>query len=199
MKSRRRVNSTVRRLNYSMTLTLPPRCFRLVVVTLLVCWMSSCEHEDIRPQTKALIPQGYVGWVRVEYGVPGTAPLERYYRLPPPMLRQREVIPPSGLLQTSTRFGQGGLNTTFYYLGDSSTPVPDSSITCLVTFHSVRFADSTSADREFVTYFVAGDGARADACLALEKYKSGVDYPPFSMNSLVDLPTPGNINANVAR
>ncbi len=170
-------------------------CF--IGCVLFACSLSSCGHAEIRPETNVLIPQGYVGWVRIEYGVAGAPPLERYYRLPPPMLRQQEIIPPSGLLQTSTRFGQGTLKNTYFYSGDTVNPIPKSSITCFVTHHSVRFADQ-AYQREFVTFFVAGDNAKADACAALEKFKSASGSSHFSMKTFADLPMPGNINAKVA-
>ena len=73
-----------------------------------------------RHATRYLIPSGYVGWVRVEYGVGG-----------PPLERSKGTyicrVPPSGVVMTSSPMEDGWASDEyFYYLPDGSlTKLPD--------------------------------------------------------------------------
>ena len=59
-------------------------------------WMASSSNTSTRRPSRFLIPDGYTGWVRVEFEVPGAASL--------PIESGQYVIkiPPNGILQTSS-------------------------------------------------------------------------------------------------
>lgn len=80
----------------------------------LSAWLTFGVHKSRRPSSRFLIPDGYVGWVRVEFEVPGapSAPAENgqyVFR-----------IPPDGMLRTSSpeRYGWG--KDEYYYVSGSS-------------------------------------------------------------------------------
>lgn len=67
-----------------------------------------------------LIPEGYTGWVRVEFEIPGA----------PPLLTQSGhtliKIPPAGTLKTSTPEQSGSVNDEYAsYSNDIVRPLPD--------------------------------------------------------------------------
>src|SRR5215831_5806252 len=71
-----------------------------------------------RPPSHFLIPSGYVGWVRIEYGVSGAPPLPREgkYRL----LRLEK----DGTLKTSSDLPEGwGRDQFFYDSGSTRQPL----------------------------------------------------------------------------
>ncbi len=59
-------------------------------------WMASGSSNSTRRPSRFLIPDGYTGWVRVEFEVPGAGPL--------PIEGGQYVIkiPPNGILRTSS-------------------------------------------------------------------------------------------------
>ncbi len=67
-----------------------------------------------------MIPEGYVGWVKVEFGVPGAPPLPRE-------AGQYVVhVPPSGVVKTSTQEESGQTTDSFYYYSNAgSRALPD--------------------------------------------------------------------------
>ena len=88
----------------------------LAAVALLV---GSCGplYKPDRPPEKLLLPDGFVGWTRLDYGVDGASPL----------LRDGEYVvvryPASGHLVTSSVLtGTYGLSTVYYYSGDLVVP-----------------------------------------------------------------------------
>ncbi|MFZ3265324.1 MAG: hypothetical protein WA172_15070 [Terriglobales bacterium] len=86
--------------------------FAGLVVVGLSAWVTFAVHTSRRPSSKFLIPDGYVGWVRVEFQV-ANAPAV-------PVERDQYIfrIPPTGILKTSSpeKFGYG--KDEYYY--DSS-------------------------------------------------------------------------------
>jgi hypothetical protein len=71
----------------------------------------SCLEKQRRP-SRFLIPEGYVGWVRVDYGVNGAPALEVASR------RYVVKIPPRGHVQTSTEIEYGWGKDQYYYYSD---------------------------------------------------------------------------------
>src|SRR5689334_9818551 len=123
-------------------------------LTLLLLFLSGCSDGNHRHNTKIYVPEGYVGWIRVEYGVAGAAPLPTEWRLPPPMLWSREVIPGSGLLQTSTKLDRTVGGEFYFYDGDKVTPAPEKSALCEITsLHNFQFKDPNEK-REFISYLI---------------------------------------------
>jgi hypothetical protein len=84
---------------------------KTVVLLLLVTFLWGCgprRHGEVH-----LIPEGYVGTVRVDYGVQGAAPL--------PLEHGKYVVrvPATGHVVTSTPFEEGSGRDEFYYVADS--------------------------------------------------------------------------------
>jgi hypothetical protein len=76
-----------------------------------------------RPPDRILIPAGYTGWVRVDFGVESAPGLPR---------EQRRLLIPlqlNGTLKTSTRRPDGfGKDEYFYVSGDSRNPLSTSGV-----------------------------------------------------------------------
>lgn len=51
----------------------------------LVFFLAACGHSGARRPTNVYFPEGYIGWVRIEYGVPGKPALPEEWRLSAPM------------------------------------------------------------------------------------------------------------------
>ncbi len=82
-------------------------------------WMGLGAGHGRRPSSRYLIPDGYVGWVRVEYNVGGAPPL--------PMEGGRFIFRflPSAFLQTSSPEHFGWAKDEFFYYRDGSLrPLP---------------------------------------------------------------------------
>jgi hypothetical protein len=97
----------------------------ILLLFLLLCLASvnGCDEgpPGSRP-TKVYVPDGYVGWVKVEYNVP-SAP-----SLPKDVLGawQYQRIPETGLLRTSDQISSRGSATREYYYRSegSDRPIP---------------------------------------------------------------------------
>lgn len=76
-----------------------------------------------RPPDRILIPAGYTGWVRVDFGVAGAPPLPREQR------RLLIALHPDATLKTSTLRPEGlGKDEYFYQSGTSRTPLSTSGV-----------------------------------------------------------------------
>lgn len=73
----------------------------------------ACQEKQRRP-SRYLIPEGYVGWVRINFNVKGTPPIpieEGHYLF---------KFPPSGLIETSSDLEYGwAKDEYYYYCGDT--------------------------------------------------------------------------------
>ena len=83
--------------------------FAGILVVGFSAWVIAGMETSRRPSSKFLIPENYVGWVRVEFQVAGAPPL--------PVEQGQYVfrIPPTGILKTSSpeKFGYG--KDKYYY------------------------------------------------------------------------------------
>lgn len=87
--------------------------FSILLMLFLV--MSSClQNEPRRRPVKYLIPEGYVGWVKIDFGSPNAPvlPLEQDHFV--------ARIPPSGQLQTSSDIKYGWAKDEYYYYRDDT-------------------------------------------------------------------------------
>jgi hypothetical protein len=88
------------------------------VVAFAAFGVVSCQGKGRTPH-RYLIPDGYVGWVRVDFGVEGTSEIARsdsFY-----VFR----IPKSGLLRTSSKLNYGvASDEYYYYAGDTLRRLP---------------------------------------------------------------------------
>lgn len=91
----------------------------LTLLLALAVWVGFGKTTFVRRASRFLIPPGYVGWVKVEFQVPGAEPLpleEGHYDF---------RIPADGLLQTSSAEQFGSSNDKFYYTsGNQLEPLP---------------------------------------------------------------------------
>jgi hypothetical protein len=81
----------------------------------LASWIALALRGSGRLASRFLVPEGYVGWVKIEFGVPGAPPL--------PMEGGKYIVrfPPSGFLKTSTPEQSRGGRDSYYYYSDSGT------------------------------------------------------------------------------
>jgi Family of unknown function (DUF6843) len=99
----------------------------LVLVIGLALWLGMSARNSTRPALRFLIPDGYTGWIRIEFEVPGAPPL--------PMEGGQYIlkIPPDGILRTSSGHQYGWAKDHYYYYSAQGTrPLPDSGSAALI-------------------------------------------------------------------
>jgi hypothetical protein len=91
----------------------------LTVAVAGAAWFGFNHSTSVHRASRFLVPAGYIGWVRVEFQVPGSPPL------PLENGRYRFEIPRSGLLKTSSseQFGSGD-DEYWYASGIELRPLP---------------------------------------------------------------------------
>src|SRR5437868_933559 len=96
------------------------KCITVCLLSMLsLLSLAGCEAEHQRP-AKVYIPDGYVGWVRIEYGVQGAPELQTDFFGP----WEYQWFPASGLLQTSSPLRDGAASVNyFYYSGNETKPL----------------------------------------------------------------------------
>ena len=77
-----------------------------------VSWLSIAAC-GFRTGNRVLIPNGYIGWVQVIYAVPTAPPLDKENR------KYLLVIPPSGVLRTSSQFEVGYGSDEYLYVSST--------------------------------------------------------------------------------
>ena len=158
----------------------------LLLVLFLLC-TAACEQEHRRP-ANVYVPDGYVGWVRIEYGVKGARELDRDFFGP----WEYQRFPPSGLLQTSSTLNDGAASVNyFYYSGNSEKPLPDEMINGGLISWCAKNPDNSPFERDFLTFFVGPKAEYQQHKDELERFRRGdCDYV---IKSLDDLPKVGNL------
>lgn len=87
----------------------------LVIAAMLVslaAWSHASDDKQENRPANFLIPKGYVGWVRVEFGV------SRFPTLPLENEEYLCVVPPTGVLRTSSKMRHGSREDRYYYYSD---------------------------------------------------------------------------------
>ncbi|MFZ0563227.1 MAG: hypothetical protein WAM43_16560 [Terriglobales bacterium] len=91
------------------------------LLTGLTLWLSMGARHSSRHPSRFLIPEGFVGWLRVEFEVGDAPPLR---------IEGSDYLikfPPSGLLRTSSPEEFGWAKDHYFYYSDKGTrPLPDS-------------------------------------------------------------------------
>jgi len=102
-----------------------------------------------RPPDRILIPNGYKGWVRVEFGVNYAPPLPREQR------RLLISLKPDGTLQTSSLRPEGfGKDEYFYSSGNSRTPLSTSGVCKGGMIWGVVTGSDSGGSTEYEKFFV---------------------------------------------
>ena len=83
----------------------------------LTVWLTIDARNSIRHSSRFLIPEGYVGWVRVEFQVNGAPPL------PVEGGEYLFKFPPSGLLRTSSLEEYGWAKDHYFYYSEKGARI----------------------------------------------------------------------------
>lgn len=131
------------------------RCFGQHFFAGVVCvlLLASCGASQVaRTPDTFLVPRGYIGWIRVDYGVHGAAPLTRVNG------RLVHRIPASGYLKTSTVSQEGMAQDEFYFVEGQHRERLDNSedATGMVWNQMTGFSldENTSPDLTQLTMFI---------------------------------------------
>jgi hypothetical protein len=165
------------------------RKYRAVYLLFTVILLShaGCEREHRRP-ANIYIPDGYVGSVRIEYGVKDAPELERDFFGP----WEYQRFPPSGLLQTSSELHDGAASANyFYHSASGDRALSDEMINGGIISWCVARPDGTRFERDFITYFVGPNDEYEKHQHELEQFRKG--DCKYVIDSLDDLPKVGSI------
>lgn len=158
-----------------------------LLLTLTPLTLAACEDEHRRP-ANIYIPEDYVGWVRLEYGVEGAPELERDFFGP----WEYQRFPPSGLLQTSSELHDGAASANYFYYSSNGTwPLSYEMINGGIISWCVARPDGSRLEKKFVTFFVGPKEEYEKHRQELEQFKKG--DCKYVINSLEDLPKVGNL------
>jgi hypothetical protein len=132
------------------------RSARIVVGSLTVAlfiglalWLSVSVRNSTRPASRFLIPEGYIGWIRIEFEVQGAPPL--------PIEAGEYVlkIPPGGVLRTSSAEQYGWARDHYYYYSaQGARPLPDSGSAALIWGKINAEGSGTSGKQKYEELFV---------------------------------------------
>jgi len=121
----------------------------LALVIGLVAWFTVSSRNTSSRSLRFLIPEGYSGWVRVEFEVPGAPPL--LSEAGQTMLK----IPATGVLRTSSAEQYGWARDYYYfYSSTGSRPLPDSGAGRLIWGKINGEALGPSGKRQYEEFFV---------------------------------------------
>jgi hypothetical protein len=125
----------------------------LVLLAAVALALGLGTRTSPRPSSRFLIPDGYTGWVRIEFEVKDAPPL--------PTDRGEYVlqIPPNGVLRTSSPEQYGWANDCYYYYYYYSSPqamrpLPDSGPTQLIWGKLNGEEAGASGRRKYEEFFV---------------------------------------------
>ena len=163
---------------------------RRTILLLVLAWSTAACCGPHRRPADVYFPDGYVGWVRIEYGVPGAPALDRDFF--GPMEYQR--FPPSGLLQTSSTLDNGAASVSYYYYSDhDEREIPYEMVNGGAISWCVKKPDNSRLKREFLTYFVGPKEEYQKHKHEMERLRKG--DCAYVINSLDDLPKVGNLSS----
>ncbi len=111
---------------------------------------SRSQQATHGPSTRFLIPDGYTGWIRIEFEVKGAAPLQT---------EQGETVvtlPASGRLSTSSQAQHDWTNDSFFYVSASSPPrkLPSSGADSLIWGKLNGETTNSSGTHKYEEFFV---------------------------------------------
>jgi len=118
-----------------------------IVALYILMGSTGCQAKDRRPN-RYLLPDGYIGWVRVNYRIQDAPalPIEDGYYL----LR----IPMNGLLDTSSNGEEGAaIDEYYYYLGENRRPLQHRTDNPLI-WGAVGFGSKSNEPSRYEEFFV---------------------------------------------
>jgi len=121
----------------------------LVFAVSLGIWFTLSTQSSTPRSLQFRIPEGYSGWVRVEFEIPGT----------PPLLQEAGKtvvkIPPSGALKTSSPEQYGWARDSYaFYSSAGVRSIPDSGAGRLIWGKINGEASGPSGKRKYEEFFV---------------------------------------------
>ncbi len=137
-----------------------------VLVVGLIAWSTIGGRNTTRGSLRFLIPEGYKGWVRVEFEVPNEPLL--------PLERGQTVlkIPPSGVLKSSSPEQYGWAKDSYsYYSGAGERKLPDSGHGSLIWGKMNGAESGSSGKREYEEFFVGTEQQYKDQAKGEDKRK----------------------------
>jgi hypothetical protein len=143
------------------------RIFFLAMFCGFAACSSNFQTQNAQPQSgeyrclpmhRFLIPEGYVGWVRVDFNIKDAPPL--------PVEGDYLVfkIPPSGYLRTPAKYACGLPQDYYYYSGDSRRQID---MKQMIRWNGFVSGEEPDYDKEITDYFFVGTEAE------FEKYRHG--------------------------
>ncbi len=121
----------------------------LILLIALGAWFSINARNSTPRSMRFLIPEGYSGWVRIEFEVPGAPALPE--EAGQPLLR----IPSSGTLRTSSPEQYGWVNHSYgFYSSAGARAVPDSGPGKFIWGKINGEASGASGKRKYEEFFV---------------------------------------------
>jgi hypothetical protein len=121
----------------------------LALLTGCGLWMGVSARHSIRLSSRFLIPEGYTGWVRIEFEVQGAPAL--------PMEGGEFIlrISPDGVLRTSSAERYGWAKDHYYYYSAQGVrPLPDSGPAALVWGKINGEGAGAAGKRKYEEFFV---------------------------------------------
>jgi uncharacterized protein DUF6843 len=121
----------------------------LALLIAMGLWLGLGPRHNRLRSSRFLIPEGYTGWIRVEFEVQGAAPL--------PMEGGEYIlsIPGDGVLRTSSPEQYGWAQDHYYYYSAQGTrPLPDSREAPLIWGKINGEASGASGKRKYEEFFV---------------------------------------------
>ena len=121
----------------------------LVLVLAVGAWVALSVHQTVRRSLRFLSPEGYTGWVRVEFEVQGAPPL--------PVEGGQYVlrIAPDGSLKTSSLEQYGWAKDSYYFYSTAGVhPISDSGPDRRIWGKINGEAAETSGKRKYEEFFV---------------------------------------------
>jgi len=116
----------------------------------VVAWITLGARNSTQRSLRFLIPEGYIGWVRIEFEVPGESPL--------PLESGQMVarIPPSGLLKTSSpeRYGWARDSYLYYSSAGDLRQLPNSGHGRLIWGKMNGAKSGSSGEHKYEEFFV---------------------------------------------
>ena len=123
--------------------------FSVALLMSLALWLGwTGQHSSLR-SSRFLIPEGYTGWIRVEFEVQGAPPVSTEGG--EDVLR----IPAGGILQTSSPEQYGWARDHYYYYSAEGVhPIPDSGEAPLIWGKINGEASGAAGKRKYEEFFV---------------------------------------------